>query len=443
MKPSSVKKALIKQIIDVAAHPQEYCRNPEIDFSRRRMLSFQETIEIILSFSGKSITNELLDRFDFNPQTISSSAFVQQRGKILPSAFEAIFKKFTATAEILNNVKLYKGYRLFAVDGSDIHIPTNRDDTDSFFSGTNGQKPYNLLHLNALYDILNKTYADILIQKNLNCNEHKALIQMIESSSLMPSIVIADRGYESYNTMAHIQEAGWFYLVRVKNSSGVVRGLDLPPLDEFDIDINMNMTRSYSNKIKELCKNRNHYRFVPVNSTFDYLPILNGKRRTEPVFYSLTYRIVRVRVSEELVETLVTNLPRDRFSPAEIKKMYSMRWGIETSFRNLKYTVGLLHFHSKKTDSVLQEIYAAVIMYNFTEIVTACVVIKNGQRKHTYRVNFSVAVHVCKYFLKKKLHPPNVEALITKYIVPIREERQFVRIVSGVKVSTSFTYRVA
>ena len=88
MKPSSVKKALIKQIIDVAAHPQEYCRNPETNFSRHRILSFQETIEIILSFSGKSITNELLDRFDFNPQTISSSAFVQQRGKILPSDFE-------------------------------------------------------------------------------------------------------------------------------------------------------------------------------------------------------------------------------------------------------------------------------------------------------------------------------------------------------------------
>ena len=100
------------------------------------------------------------------------------------------------------------------------------------------------MHLNALYDILNHIYKDVMIQKRMSSNEHKALIEMIESTSSSPSIVIADRGYESYNTMAHIQEAGWFYLVRVKNSSGVVRGLDLPPLDEFDIDINMNMTRS-------------------------------------------------------------------------------------------------------------------------------------------------------------------------------------------------------
>lgn len=444
MKPSSVKNALIKQIADTAAHSQEYCRNPKVDFSRQRRLSFNETVEIILGFSGKTVSNELLDRFNFSSKTISPSAFVQQRNKILPSAFETIFKNFNTSSEKLIDPKSYKGYRLFAVDGSDIHIPTNSDDAESYFCGTNGQKPYSLLHLNALYDILNHIYKDVMIQKRMSSNEHKALIEMIESTSSSPSIVIADRGYESYNTMAHIQEAGWFYLIRVKNGSyGVVSGLDLPDSDEFDIDIDMKMTRSYSNRIKELCKDRNHYRFVPVNSTFDYLPILNGERKKEPAFYSMAYRIVRVRVSEELVETLVTNLPRDQFSPREIKKLYSMRWGIETSFRNLKYTVGMLQFHSKKTDSVLQEIYAALIMYNFTEIVTACIVIKHGERKHVYQINFSVAVHICKYFLKKKLHPPNVEALITKHIVPIRDKRQFIRVAGGIKASTCFTYRVA
>ena len=33
-----------------------------------------------------------------------------------------------------------------------------------------------------------------------------------------------------------------------------------------------------------------------------------------------------------------------------------MRWGIETSFRNLKHTLGLLHLHAKKVEFVLQEI---------------------------------------------------------------------------------------
>lgn len=30
----------------------------------------------------------------------------------------------------------------------------------------------------------------------------------------------------------------------------------------------------------------------------------------------------------------------------EIKKLYAMRWGIETSFRELKYAIGLACFHT-------------------------------------------------------------------------------------------------
>ena len=40
--------------------------------------------------------------------------------------------------------------RLLAVDGSDIQIATNPDDEDTYFPGANGQKPYSLIHLNAL-----------------------------------------------------------------------------------------------------------------------------------------------------------------------------------------------------------------------------------------------------------------------------------------------------
>ena len=40
----------------------------------------------------------------------------------------------------------------------------------------------------------------------------------------------------------------------------------------------------------------------------------------------------------------------------DIKRLYAMRWGIETSFRNLKHTLGLLHLHAKKVEFVLQEI---------------------------------------------------------------------------------------
>ena len=99
----------------------------------------------------------------------------------------------------------------------------------------------------------------------------------------------------------------------------------------------------------------------------------------------------------------MTNLDSEEFPPEELKKLYGMRWGIETSFRDLKYTVGLLHFHSKKVEYILQEIFASLIMYNFSELITSHVVIEKGNRKYDYKVNFSVSVHICREFLLKAI----------------------------------------
>ena len=68
---------------------------------------------------------------------------------------------------------------------------------------------YNLLHLNALYDVCSKIYVDTIIQKSRNSNENQALIDMVDRNSEdIDTLIIADRGYESYNALAHIQEKG-------------------------------------------------------------------------------------------------------------------------------------------------------------------------------------------------------------------------------------------
>ena len=107
--------------------------------------------------------------------------------------------------------------RILAVDGSDVQIATNPGDSTSYHPGSNGQKPYNLLHLNALYDLEHHIYTDAVIQGRLNWNEHSALQEMVDRSDISKALVVADRGYESYNNMAHIQEKGWYFLIRIKD----------------------------------------------------------------------------------------------------------------------------------------------------------------------------------------------------------------------------------
>ena len=85
------------------------------------------------------------------------------------------------------------------------------------------------------------------------------------------------------------------------------------------------------------------------------------------IFFPLSFRIVRFSITDSSYETVITNLDSDSFPASVLKQLYAMRWGIETSFRELKYTVGLQHFHAKKVEFVHQEIFARLTMYNFYE----------------------------------------------------------------------------
>ena len=438
MKPKHIKKILMSEIRNVASEPHNYCFNPDTDFTRNRKLSMEKMLQGIIGMESKSLTNELLDLFHVSAETPTTSAFIQQRNKIKPKAFETIFKNFSKN---FMNV-FHNDMPIFAVDGSDIQIPTNPTDTDSYIAGTNGHKGYNLLHINALYDLNKHIYSDVIIQKARERNEHKAFQELIDCSGIEKALVIADRGYESFNSMAHIQEKGWFFLIRVKDgNNGIKHGLELPDTECFDVDISLKLTRKKTNEVKELIKDKNHYRMVSSTQAFDYLPLKNKK--AEPTqFYELNFRIVRFPISEDTYETVVTNLDKAKYPPAELKKLYASRWGIETSFRDLKYTIGLLNFHAKKVMCILQEIYAHMIMYNFAEMITSHVVIEKKQRKHTYKANFSVAVHICRLFYRGKTTSPNLEAIIAKNLIPIRPDRHRERNVKN-KSFQGFLYRIA
>lgn len=324
MKPKQLKKLLLSEIKLVSENVNEYCFSEGKDFTRKRKLSFETVIKTLMGMESKSLSNELITAFDTEPEMPSTSAFVQQRYKIKPEAFKAVFDGFTS--RLINNTSTE--LRIFAIDGSDIQIATNPNDATSYFPGTNGQKPYNLLHLNALYDLNNHIYTDATIQGGMDKNEHIALQEMVDNSDILKALVIADRGYESFNSMAHIQEKGWFFLIRVKDGiNGIKNGLDLPATDCFDTDICLKLTRKQTNEVKELLKDKNHYRFISATQPFDYLPLKN-KKSDPTVFYELKFRIVRFPISEGVYETIVTNLDRTNYSSDELKKLYATRWGI-------------------------------------------------------------------------------------------------------------------
>ena len=419
---------------------KDYVRNPRKDFSRVRKLPFDKMLKIIIGMGGASLANELIEEYDALEHMATVPAFIQQRDKIKPDAFEAVFHKFTS--DVMQTVSSGE-MRILAADGSDLHIPTDEKDKESFYPGTNNTAPYNLIHLNALYDIQKRIYVDACIHKNKAGNETGSLTNLADASAIKSALAIMDRGYEPYNVMAHIQEKGWKFLIRIKDgNTGIKQGLSLPETDEYDVPVNLSLTRRNTNKVKQLIKENNSYRRINSRVVFDYLP-LTIQNPEEIQFFTLYFRIIRFRLDNGSYETIATNPAPSEYPKEKIKEMYAMRWSVEVSFRSLKYTVGLLRFHSKKMAGIWQEVFARLIMYNFSELATSHVAIKKKNRKYTYRADFSAAVKMCRKFIHAKIPPSDIEAIISRNLIPVRPGRHRERSMPKHKRFIGFLYGIA
>ena len=407
--------------------------NTDSDFTRKRKLPFPDVIMIILSMAGCPIREELLDYFDYDIDTATASAFVQARAKILPEAFEELLHLFNKAYPC---DETYKGYRLIAVDGSDLNIPYDPLDKDTLHKNQN--KAYNLYHINAAYDILNNRYTDIIIQGKANQYEPEAMWTMAERFPDNRTVFIADRGYPSWNNMEHIVRSGKYFLIRCKDihgSTSLLRKFNFPD-SEFDQDISVTLTTLQTKEIKA-CPEK--YRFLSTSSIFDFFEDDNP-------YYEVSYRVVRFKLNgSEEYESIITNLPRDEFSPDEIKDLYHLRWSEEVSFRHLKYSADLSAVHARKRSSILQEIWARAILYNFCFIIIRELTRRKLQkkRKYEYVINITRAIHLIRDLLlnrKGGSPPPDLEALISKETLPLRPGRSDPRKVRNQSV-IGFNYR--
>lgn len=347
---------------------------------------------------------------------------------------------FTQKISSLLTLKTLNGYRVLAIDGTDINIPYNPLDWESF-QEKKDQKGYNQLHLNALHDVLNGFYVDAVLAPDKKTHERAAFIRMIDRNFVaVPAIYMADRGYEGWNVFAHLIESRQKFVIRLKDddSNGILStfkfGYD--ENHEFDQYIETTLTWRQTNEVKD---DREHYKYIP-RQNFDFFSESSDQ-------YTIRLRIICIEIAPGKYEYLATNLDESEFALSDFKDLYHLRWTEETSFRNLKYTIGLLSFHCRKANYVRQEIWSGLILMNFCEVIARSVVISQDARskrgrKHEYLVNFSTAVCICRNFLKSQQHPIDVVKLISRFIIPVRPGRSFERKVKA-QSARLFIYRAA
>lgn len=137
------------------------------------------------------------------------------------------------------------------MDGTSLKTAPYPADRESYLPGTPAQHGWNQFHLNVLFDLKNKLYLDAQVQKERRKNEGGALRAMVDRSPVSgPALLLADRNYESYSNMAHLEEKGWKYLIRVKDGKkGIASGLVLPERPEFDLPIQLSLSRKQDKKL--------------------------------------------------------------------------------------------------------------------------------------------------------------------------------------------------
>lgn len=432
--PETIKANLDTAIVDALdAYKSEYFS--EIRPSRKRVLTMPDLIKLLLSMRGGSLQKELHEA----GVMMSASAFVQRRSRLPAEVMEEVLERFNAQCQ---DKKTYKGYRIFAVDGTTVNMARD-EKANTFMRNASNPRGYNQYHVTPLYDVLNKTYQHCVIQPQPKQDEIGALLFMLNWYSFTEkTLIVADRGFESYNLIAHVREHSQIdFLIRVRQDRSAMSAIKGLPFAEFDRDVSFTITTTQTNADKA----QGHI-FIQTrkNKNRQYSAKTKAGRWDFSSPYPMSFRVLRFKLDTTgEYETLVTSLPRS-FTLEEIKALYHARWGIESAFRELKYGLGLVNLHGKKCKFVQQEIYAAMIMANFSSRIAGQVVVqKKPSAAYAYAVNMKMATYLCrKFYCDAGADGAKLMRDIARYTEPIRPGRRDARNIKA-KSFVGFVYRVA
>jgi hypothetical protein len=229
------------------------------------------------------------------------------------------------------------------------------------------------------------------------------------------------------------------FLIRIKQDRSAMREVAKLPMVKLDCGVSFSICTTQKQEDK---RNKN-YVFLQVPKKSKPGATTRHKRWDFDNYYPMNFRICRFLLDNGEFETVATSLPWT-FTSEDIKELYHLRWGIETSFRDLKYTLGLVNLHGKSDMFAEQEIYASLTAFNFASRVCREVVVRQPSAgAYAYKVNFKMAVALCKSYIRNpEAYGDSLMEDIARHTVPIRPGRQDQRDLR-IKGFPGFVYRIA
>lgn len=396
-------------------------RTEERYFTRNRKMNFEKVVMYNLNKKGLTSKMEIVE-FDeiVNSKNITSAGVLKQREKLNGDIYKDMMQSNIKDFYNLfpDEVKLFNGYILCGVDGSDFEIP-NTETTRKNYNSTKDNTSVARAHISNCYDLLNCYILSTIIGSETSDEremDRQHLKEIKDMELNYPIIRIKDRGYPSIKDIYYSNKYNDKFITRLKKTDFKKQISSMKTNDEIiEIPYQYDRVRNYKDSDPEFYK------------------IMEETKE------SLFVRIVKIILPTGEEEILMTNLTKEEVSYDDMGKLYNKRWGIETNYHYLKENMKIEKITSSKDNLIKQDIYSQMFVFNLLQafVNDANENIKDLKYMHEMKVNFNMAIGFFKKFfllilieedenLKEKLLD-NLQDRIEKYLEPVRPGRKYPR----------------
>ena len=349
--------------------------DPVADFSRERVLTLARLVRIMLCMGGGCLDEELWEACWREGPVPTASALTQRRRLPAEEGARYVFRRVTEEclafagdvpregAPDLHGIEAF-----YAADATDVNVWPDASAEETRVGGEGERRGWNQYHLNCLYDVATETFVAAEPRPKRRTHETRALADMIRSMSFdRLTLVAGDRGYGSLNLIETVRRTDNLEcLFRVRDNW--IKEVARLAMEEIDEDLVVHVITTQRKCDKERVR-ANLAKYLSGASKF-----CKYKKSQVWDFESevdVCFRVVRVRLGNGELETLVTTLPRDRFPPEVLRDLYHTRWRIENGFRVLKWQNHLAQMHCRIDGLSRQETWLKLASHNLVSAAVA------------------------------------------------------------------------
>ncbi len=192
--------------------PASFSRSPQF-------LTFFNVSLMILRLVKKAIAVEQMKffaHFQHFDRTPSRQAFSKAREKIRYTAIQDFFEHACEIAREAKDARLFRGYRLFAVDGTSFFVgDMNKPDFKDFFGDSTTMEGKAMCRISAVVDVLNDVMVHAKVAGFCMGERALAMLQLSELACVKNALFLFDRGYWSPELVRLIHDNGQKFLMRV------------------------------------------------------------------------------------------------------------------------------------------------------------------------------------------------------------------------------------